>query len=360
MPRAYGADRVESGPDGGFVLISRVSKGWTARRPKTFTSVEHPGTAVAWDGSIYEVITVEADVGGAVRYRLAPWDERNILRASQAYDARSEEARERARRETRKRARKRRLSILIAPLAGHLPARVQERMEQDFDAPATVLTIVSAAPLFAFGALCNLFLAVTMFGDGSAVPLSIPVLLAGEYLFAESALRLGSALAGSRPAGSLLGTIAYEAWQAIGRGNRDQRSRIVPKPATPAPDAPRDAYLMRKPLLCFLAPAEQEFLAERFGFDPIRWGKLTAKALLAFAGLNVVVSLAALAAGAAGLGDLLWLFGAGYFVAEQIARLRKLGRLEPAGSVLGILVRPLARKLLSPTAIGSPRPDAGN
>jgi hypothetical protein len=73
---------------------------------------------------------------------------------------------------------------------------------------------------------------------------------------------------------------------------------------------------------------------------------LTAIILLVVGGANVVASLIAFAAGAGGLGDLLWLLAGAALSAEQIGRLRRIAQGKPAGSVFGALVRPMAESLL--------------
>ena len=60
-----------------------------------------------------------------------------------------------------------------------------------------------------------------------------------------------------------------------------------------------------------------------------------------------MASLLNLAGGAGGPADFVWLLIGGLVAAEQIVRLRRLSAGEPAGSVLGALIRPLARPLLA-------------
>jgi hypothetical protein len=68
MPRPYGRDRAAEQEDGTVVLSAFRTKGWTE------------GTAVEWDGAIYEVHRIEEGSAGGVRYVLAPWDDRVLLR----------------------------------------------------------------------------------------------------------------------------------------------------------------------------------------------------------------------------------------------------------------------------------------
>ena len=203
-------------PDGSLILTAAVSKGWTARTARTLTVAEHPGTAVEWDGSVYEVRDAVPDADGSIRYRLRPWDDRHAIRRMERYDAVTEEIREIERRDRRRDLEKRRLSILLAPLAGFLPRDVQKRMERDFGAPAIAMTIASAAPLFAIGFLGVMAILVGMVGATMPLPgwlaPSPPVAF---YLFLSSAARLMSAVASGEPLGDFGVELVYAMARAV-------------------------------------------------------------------------------------------------------------------------------------------------
>ena len=80
--------------------------------------------------------------------------------------------------------------------------------------------------------------------------------------------------------------------------------------------------------------------------ETLRWSRMTALVLLAVGGLNVIASVAKIAAGIGGVADFAWLVAGSAISIEQVARLREVARGRPAGSVLGAVVRPLARDLL--------------
>ncbi len=346
---AFGDDRVESLPGGEAALLCPVSKSsWTPRREKTLTTAAYPGTAVEWDGRLFEVRRAEPLPSGGVRYVLAPWEEGHVIRRLERYDDESERGRSDSRNDLTSRVRKRRLSILLAPLAGFLPGDVQKEMESAFGAPAIAMTIASAVPLFVAGFLGLLDHLLRLLGPpraGLGFPgwLTPPYLVA-LYLFGESALRLGSAIAMGEPMGSFPVVLCYAAW----------REAREPKPSPPDASASpeerardtSDRFRMLEPLLALLTPADQENLARRFGFQPLRWGRITAAILLALAGANFLAALMNLSAGALGVVDGFWLLAGGALTWEQIRRLRLLAARRPAGSVLGALVRPLAKPLL--------------
>jgi hypothetical protein len=220
-PRAIGADRIEKSNGQQIVLLCPVSKGWDARIARTTVRSAHPGTTVAWEDRLYEVRGVEPLADGATRYRIATWEEGHAIRRLERYDEESERAREADRADLASGIRRRRWSILLAPLAGLLPGAVQKKMEHEFGAPSLAMTITSAVPLFVIGFLgmFRYLLAVVGGGHGIDAVGDWPGWLAPDfpialYLMAESALRLGSAIAQGEPMGSLpvvLGHAVYVA-----------------------------------------------------------------------------------------------------------------------------------------------------
>ncbi|HMM36724.1 MAG TPA: hypothetical protein PKA62_18630, partial [Thermoanaerobaculia bacterium] len=123
----------------------------------------------------------------------------------------------------------------------------------------------------------------------------------------------------------------------------------VATPEAPTPDEERllaDRFLMLEPLLSFLPPADQRRLAGERGFAPLTWGRRTAWFLLVYPGLTAPAHAARLLIGNGGLGSLLLLALALALGVEQVVRLRKFSRGEPAPSVLGRLVTPFAAPLL--------------
>ncbi|HWZ85965.1 MAG TPA: hypothetical protein VN032_07190 [Thermoanaerobaculia bacterium] len=286
-----------------------------------------------------------------MRYRLAPWEDVHAIRRMERYDAASEEAREGERRDRRHDAAKGGLSILLAPLSGLLPAAIQKKMERDFGTPAVLTTVASAAPLFLVGMLGLVRFLMRMAGASLAVPGWLaPAAVVAAYLFGESALRLASAIGAGEPMGSLPVVLGAAAWQAL------RAPRGAP-PAEPGPEMPpadeehardRELFHMLEPVLALLASNDQELLAARFGFDALRWGRRTAAVLLAAAVLNTAYSLAAFAHPGGIVVETLWALPALLLAVEQVRRLRSLKAGRPAGSVLGRLVRPLAKPLLGP------------
>ena len=85
MPRPTGRDRLEPTTDGTVVLLSLRPKGWSGREEGGPRAPVRPGTAVRWDGDLWEVLRVEPRAGGGWRHVLAPWDERNLVRSVVEY-----------------------------------------------------------------------------------------------------------------------------------------------------------------------------------------------------------------------------------------------------------------------------------
>jgi hypothetical protein len=348
MAGAFGRDALEKGPDGSTILVAPRSKRWIARRPATLTTSEHPGTAVAWGEEVFEVVEASPGVDGSVRYRLCPWEDGHAIRVVETYDAASEQAREAEQAGRRAAIYRRRLSIVLAVLAGHLPAPVQTRMEWDFGAPARAMTIASALPLFVLGMLGFIASRIAMAGaDATFLPWfpEHPGLCA--FLAAESGVRLWVAFVLGAPIGSIAGTVAYEVWRGL-RASPVPVPEAAWRPAQPTPErASLDRFRMLEPFLALLSPPEQLQLNERFGFDPLRWGRRSAWALLTLGFINLLISWGKFLQDADRFDDFFWALAGSWLFIEQIVRLRKLGQGRPAGSVLSGLVRPLARSLMA-------------
>jgi hypothetical protein len=215
MPGAYGLDSVSAGGPERWILECSLPKAWTARAPATRTSPEHPGTAVRWDGLLYEVVSLSRSPAGKTLYVLSPWTEAHVIRRIEDYDESSEAARLADRVDQAERARRRRTLLLLAPLAGHVPADVQETWEREYDVSASLLTIVSAAPLFLYGVFCSLFLTIGGFAGQNLFPIPLKWQLLGVYFLVESGFRISMAWSGSQPSGSLAGALAYRTWRAL-------------------------------------------------------------------------------------------------------------------------------------------------
>jgi hypothetical protein len=352
----FGSDRLEAAPDGAIWIVCPGPKGWTPRRGKAHTGSEYPGTAIRWETELFEVVEAVSHLDGTTRYRLEPWPDRHAVRSIQTYDEGSEAGRPRQRALDRQSIARRRLAIVFAPLLGHLPGPVQEAMESEFGAPAVGMTIASALPLFALGLVSLLFTLASAYGaglfgsgggpegGGRTIPDLLPLPLAA-YLAIESGFRMGVAFLEARPMGSVPGALLYEIWRTVAGRPAVSPPTFRGLPASPEM-ARQDRFRMLEPLLALLTPSEQNDLERRFGMETLRWGKITAILLLILGGANLLASLALFAAGAGGVADLVWLVAGAGLTVEQIARLREIARGRPAGSVLGALVRPLARKLI--------------
>ncbi len=80
MPSPLGRDRIEPSTDGTVVLLSLRPKGWSGRQEVSTRAPVLPGTAVRWEGELYEVLSVTPRAGGGWRHVLAPWDDRFLVR----------------------------------------------------------------------------------------------------------------------------------------------------------------------------------------------------------------------------------------------------------------------------------------
>jgi hypothetical protein len=348
--QAYGTDRLRPGKDDQFILFCRRSKGWQARIPKTNTTAVHPGTAVAWDARIFEVISAEPGPQGTVRYVLAPWRDEHIIRVSESYDAASEAQREADFHAAVNRETGRKVANFTGIFVGLLPAVVQESLASELGLLPTKLTSLSLIGPFIYVIWVALDVVNgVIHREAKSLPLAFAIVAA--YLFAECAVRLEIVWFHQRPIGSAIGFIAYLIyWLTIGRTTGAISPFTVPKGqklfvTTPTDDiALQDAYSMREPLLTLLSPEEQKALAERFGFDYRTHAFTVAWVLLALSLAGVVTSLVSLDYGPR-FGPILSLLVAILVGGEQVTRLSALKK-GPAGSFLAAVVRPISRKLL--------------
>ncbi|MEO8584822.1 MAG: hypothetical protein ABI584_01545 [Acidobacteriota bacterium] len=215
MPRPIGRDRIADAREGRILLACAEPKGWRARSQGGPTAAEHPGTCVRWEEQLFEVESLEIRADGSHLYTLAIWDERHAIRVLAAYDDRTEAERVNERRAAARRVEGRTALLLAAPLAGHLPAAVQERLEKEYNVPGWVLTLASAVPLWIFGWTCLILLFASSLGGGASLP--TPVLFLGVYFLAESSARLSVCIPQSRPIGTPLGALLYEVWRRVGK-----------------------------------------------------------------------------------------------------------------------------------------------
>ncbi|HEY0590569.1 MAG TPA: hypothetical protein VGF40_02285 [Thermoanaerobaculia bacterium] len=335
-PKAFGADRVAVRPDGTIVLSTRWDKGWVPRREKDLVHAAFPGTCIRWGEGHFEVLRAEGSASG-VRYVLVPWDDAHAIRTMDDYDEASEAVRAEKRTKEAERRVKRKLSVALSLVLGDLPAAMQEALESEYGVMASRLTLISIVPLFIYGAGSFVFFMASILG---APMFPMAVLVPGLYFFLESLIRFGYAMSTRRPIGSFPVVIVAETIRLVSGRGRKAPPKLGPLPIEPS-IALRDAYRLREPYLALLAPEQQVELARRFGFDPVLWGKRTAWVFLFFAALGIVT-------GVHGGGVTGWVaaLAAAYVSGEQIARLRRLGRGLPAGSVFGRAVEPFARELL--------------
>lgn len=334
--QTYGSDRVRA--DGERItLTSRVDKGWTPRAEKTHTSAEFPGTAVLWEDKYYEVVFAEHLPQG-VRYGLELWKESNTIRVSDRYDEESERLRIEEHQKKLQRERQRKSVNALALLTGHLPAAVQEKLASELGVPAARLTLASVIGSYLVVAAIVLLAVRAIFArEGLPLPL---VLFAG-YLALETTVRWHISFSQTRPMGSVLGWIAYAIYWGITK--RGPSPFAVPKgEAVRITDAPpdvalRDSLKMREGLFTLLPAADQQRIAARWGYDYRHESPVVAGILLVGSAVGVASSYSS--------GARVSLVLATALAIEQVYRIVSFRR-GPAGSILGVLVRPFVRKYL--------------
>jgi hypothetical protein len=336
VPRPFGTDHLDVAPEGRLVLHASHAKGWRGRIAATQTSAPHPGTAVHWEGELWEVVSAVDLPGGGARYELSRWDERHATRHVVRYDDASERQLAEGRRSDGRRRRGWVRALLLSPLYGLLPSAAQNRIEDETAFPATALTTVSALIGFVFGIVSLVSILASAVGGAPIVPLAAAI--PGLYILVESGARGAMAIAQGRAVGSILGEAV---WTLLGK---KEPAGVVEKDEEPG-ELAWDAYRLREPFLSLLDAADQRLAAERYGFDFVRWGRVTAYILLGGFGPMALVTAATLLL-APSPGDFLLLIASAPLAVEQVSRLSRLKKGEPASSFLGALARPLCAKLL--------------
>jgi hypothetical protein len=344
----HGSDRARR-TGAKVILQSAIVKGWTPRTAKTLTSAEFPGTAVLWDEEYFEVLEATPLQTGGVRYLLGPWSDHHTIRTFEQYDAASEELRVADRELARRQRRASIVGRLSGIVLGFLPASVQNHLENELGVRASTMTMLSCVlgPL-----LLGRCILVTVDAKmhGTLPPVPLPVWLLVLYLMLESLVRFFVAMSQARPMGSLFAYPAYLLYRAVSRkgaqlpparGARGDSVAFTP----PTEDVVlRGSFEIKEPLLTLLTPAEQQQLAERFGYDYRRTAPTVAWIILTSAALGTFSAYTELATNAS-LGSFLSMLIAAAVVLEQALRLHTLRR-QPASSVFGYLVRPVVRNLL--------------
>lgn len=336
--------RLAGGRDGAFRVDAPHDKpGWRPRRAATGTLGELAGTAVALDGELYEVTRAEpAARGTGWSYWLRPWDEQEPVRGLVSYGA-EEVAREAAARVARQRRQgASALLVVAAPVVGLLPAADQRRLEVDFGFPAARATLLGA--VLALGtafAVLVLGLAQNVSPQPDAkFAWAADAVPAALYFAVESWVRLWSALQLGEPMGSLPVWLPVSVLRALRAPARvaDARERR----------ARREMWVETlEPFLGLLDESTQEQLARSFPqLDAHRGTRASILGAGAFAAVSLLVAALHLATEPR-LGDVLVLVVAGALGIEAWSRHLGWRRGQIRGSVIGLVLRPLARRLLT-------------
>ena len=152
MPRPHGTDqRRDRAARWCIRLVCGRPKTWLPENRRERGTAFHPGTAIRWEEDLWEVVSARTLPGGGVSYDLAPWDDQNAVRVLLPYDETSEAARRGGRPRRGPAAGRRGLTLVLAPVTGLLPGRVQERLGVELGIRPTTLTLASVLVPMAAG-----------------------------------------------------------------------------------------------------------------------------------------------------------------------------------------------------------------
>jgi hypothetical protein len=343
--RALGNDRVRTSGEK-VILLSAISKGWTARTPKSYTHSEYPGTTVVCDEQYFEVVDAAAADGERVRYVLEPWREEHTIRQLEHYSEEAEARRIADHELVRKQRRASAVSSWSGLILGHLPEPAQRKLQNDLGIMPSRITIISCIPPLILFGVC-IYLGVDAYIRGGRSPVPAWLFFLAAFMAAESFVRFSIAMQQGRGLGSAIGTALYILYWSIAPNKAKLASPFGERGDAlfmlPAPDdvALRDKLTMKGPLL---SRREQEQLAERYGFEYRQHAYGLTWLMLVCSILGVVSSYYKVSAGA-GASVLISMLLAAAVSLEQIVRLMQLQR-GPAPSMFGALVRPFVRDLL--------------
>jgi len=164
-----------------------------------------PGTAVEWDGGLWE--TVDRAGGFRVeRWRLRPWGETVAVRRLVRLHGDSVARWSRERRDDAAAANRRRATLPLLPLLGFAPARIQDHWQSRWGFDAGRATLLSVLLELLVGAVGTVALVLGAFGEPQILPDWLWWLKPlGPLLAFEGVLRLSLHMPGGEAVGSVLG-----------------------------------------------------------------------------------------------------------------------------------------------------------
>ncbi len=220
---------VTAGPPAPHIGSLRVdcgySKPWSVRIPGTQIRAPHPGSAVHFEGRLYEVERGGLGEDGRYFYDLAPWDDAFTVR--QVFELSPETAKRELAEHRLQPQRERRAGVLglLRPLTGLLAAADQRRLELEYSIPAAGSTAISALCLLSASTIL-IVVSLVSFGGRSLPGLAwaesyLPLWV---FLFIESVLRAISGWKAGEPMGELFVVLPIGLVRSLARSpSQEQR-----------------------------------------------------------------------------------------------------------------------------------------
>jgi hypothetical protein len=186
-------------PDGELIVTSRrLDLGWRAADGRV------PGSAVLWGKRSYEVLG-RTEVGQGHRWTLRRWDEASAMRGVFKLERESVEQIAGQVADEVRGARTRRSTVVLLPLIGLAPARLQKHWTGSWGLNAERATHVSAICEILVGAVGIIQVGASAFGGETFIPSWLAYL--GVVLFGSGCVRLALVAADGEPVGSVLGLV---------------------------------------------------------------------------------------------------------------------------------------------------------
>jgi hypothetical protein len=287
-----------------------------------------------------------------ITYVLAPWRDEHTIRTFEHYDEAAEARRVADYNATKAQQKASVAASLSGILLGNLPPVVQTQIANNFGvSPARMTRWSTLLPLILLATCVWIAAGGAMGETGTRVPIWLWLIIAGLML--EAAVRFHISMSQDRGVGTLWGMIVYifvwlvapKRWGWVSPF-AEEKGTSTSFTLPPSDDiALRDAIEMRSTVFTLLSAAEQQRLAQRFGYDYRKNARTLSIIILIGASMGVVSMGMKISDGDNSVATLLSFLMALFLTVEQIFRLLAFAR-GPAGSVLGVIVRPFVRSYL--------------
>jgi hypothetical protein len=248
-----------------FIFSMYEKPGWQARVPGDRIHVPHPGSAIQYQGQLYELMEIAPGAGAAHtwRYALRRWDDACVVRRLFHYTAETERAMAHKLEEHRRRYRRHTWLIYLFPLTCWLPSPWLQRWEREWGLPMRTLCFVSTFLYFVPSGLFALYFMYFSGPQSRLIPAGICF-----YVGLEQAIRYLWMVFGTEAQGSLLLTALWHPFHPRGEMRRRSDFSSFPDEVRQLKDQPWDVEIVsvfRDPMLV----GDEPVMVEGVAYQPL-------------------------------------------------------------------------------------------